>query len=72
MEAAERALAEEEAVQREALEELAREKADPQESEDRPLSPQEQEALLGRPLADGLTFEQYRAGTIGAGGAMRE
>jgi hypothetical protein len=38
-----------------------------------PLSLSEQEALLGRPLADGLTFDQYLAATgRGLGGAPRD
>jgi hypothetical protein len=42
------------------------------------LTRAEQEALLGRPLADGLTFEQYKVltgenlgGCFGPGGSMR-
>jgi hypothetical protein len=40
-----------------------------------PLSRAEQEAILGRPLANGLTFEQYRVqrdgGVHSPGGAFR-
>ncbi|HEX2111583.1 MAG TPA: hypothetical protein VHF67_08515, partial [Gaiellaceae bacterium] len=46
---------------------------------ERPLSRTEQEAILGRPLADGLTWEQYRdvvgfefGGGWGVGGAPRD
>jgi hypothetical protein len=42
---------------------------------EQPLSRAEQEALLGRPLADGLTWAQYRELTgdnLSPGGFMRE